>query len=386
MKQEILIVAGEASADMHAAHLVQELKSLIPDAQYFGVGGRALAAEGMEILIPSSDLNVVGLADWREKLASVFAKFKALKKETSRRKPVLAVLLDLPDFNLKLSKHLKKIGVPVVYYISPQVWAWRRYRVRTIRKNIERMLVLFPFEKAFYEAHGVDAHFVGHPILENVESRTAHRSQDEVVRAPRIALLPGSRTSELRNHCEILKRLATGLKELYPDAQLRVPVASTLPWADVIAAFANSPITVTEQDSRETMRWADIAVVASGTATLETAIVGTPFCLFYKMSRTTAWLIKNVVRYRRFFGMPNLLHGREVVREFLHENATADALLQECRSLIGDERYRHKMAEDLAQCRSLLGEPGASRRAALQIHQVLRAQPARKASLVSAPV
>ncbi len=386
MSLDILMVAGEASADLHGASLVRELRALQPTARFFGVGGQQLTAEGMEICIPADRLNVVGGADWADKVADVLRAYRSLKQEIARRRPAVAVLLDLPDFNLRLARFLKRQGIPVVYYISPQVWAWRKYRVNAIRRRVDRMLVVFPFEKTFYDANGVSAEFVGHPVLEQVQRRAQYRTQAEVEAAPRIALLPGSRPSELRHHAGLLRELAVRLKVLYPQSEIRVPVASTLSVEEVDLHFAGAPVEVLGGDSRQTLEWADIAAVASGTATLETAIIGTPFCLFYRMSPSTAWVIRHLIRYRRFFGMPNLLHGKEVVREFLHEKATAEALLSECRWMIEDERYRLGLADQLAACRSLLGDPGASARAASSIVQLLRQLPFNEAALVPAPV
>jgi lipid-A-disaccharide synthase len=383
---DILMVAGEASADLHGASLVRELRELQPEAHFFGVGGQQLVAEGMEVCIPAERLNVVGGADWADKVADVLRAYRSLKQEITRRRPAVAVLLDLPDFNLRLARFLKRQGIPVVYYISPQVWAWRKYRVNAIRRRVDRMLVVFPFEKKFYDKHGVKAEFVGHPLLEQVSRRSKYRAQPEVLAAPRIALLPGSRPSELRYHAPLLRELAVALKKLYPNCELRVPVASTLTVEEVDSHFAGAPVEVLGGDSRQTIEWADIAAVASGTATLETAIIGTPFCLFYRMSRSTSWVIRHLIRYRRFFGMPNLLHGKEVVREFLHDKATVHAILRECRWMIEDERYRVALADQLAACRTLLGDPGASRRAALSIFSVVRKTSLSEATLVPASV
>jgi lipid-A-disaccharide synthase len=384
--QDILIVAGEASADMLGSQLVRELKELLPEARFYGVGGKRLAEAGMEIFLPAERLNIVGGSDWLDKLFDVLRDYRSLKHETVRRRPALAVLLDLPDFNLRLARHLKKQGVPVVYYISPQVWAWRGYRVKKIQDTVDRMLVVFPFEKKFYDAHGVSCHFVGHPLIEQIERRTRYRPQAEVLEAPRIAVLPGSRPSELRLHAELLRETTHRLKAIYPGVELRVPIASTLTLAQAKQTLGDLPVEWVEGDSRETLRWADVALVASGTATLETAILGTPFCLFYRMSASTTWIIRHLIRYKRFFGMPNLLHGKEVVREFLHDAATPEALVREARWLIEDERYRRGVADQLSECRNLLGEPGASRRAALQVQQVLQARPPAEAHLVPAAV
>ncbi len=386
MRNEVLIVAGEASADRHAASLVKELRLSDPGLHFFGVGGKHLREQGLEVVIPAEQLNVVGLTDWFDKLWKVLEGFGALKRQVQLRRPRAAILLDLPDFNLRLAKHLKKLGVPVVYYISPQVWAWRKYRVRAIRNLVDKMLVVFPFEREFYNRLRIPAIFVGHPLLEQVQKRLKYRDTQVIRSSPRVAILPGSRTSELVHHTELVKELCYLLKKKYPQAQLRIPVASTLSFEQVSQRFQGCPVEVVTVDSREVIDWADVAAVASGTATLETALIGTPFTLFYRMSRLTRWAIQYAIRYRGFFCMANLLHGREVVREFLHERATARRVFEECVRLIEDEAYRRKMAQDLHACRVLLGDAGASQRAAKEVSRLLLRVSERGRQLVPSPV
>ena len=368
MATEILLVAGEASADLHAAALVDHLRTRAGDLHFFGVGGPRLRELGMETVARAESLNVVGGADWKDKWREVLRAFRDVKKSATERKATVAILMDLPDFNLKLAKFLHRRGIPVIYYISPQVWAWRRYRIRKIKKYVDKMLVVFPFEKAFYERHGVNVDFVGHPLLDDVQPRWAYRPQTEVRENPRIALLPGSRPSEVRHHSELLKATVAQVLQTHPTTKFILPVAPTLDLEQVRQVFSDcAAIEVTPEDSREVLKSVDAALVASGTATLETAIVGTPFALFYIMSRSSAFVVKYVARYRNFFGMPNLLHNAEVVREFTQERATPIALAAECNRLIEDESYRQAMAEKLIQCRDLLGRPGASNRAASHI-------------------
>lgn len=369
-KRRLLIVAGEASADLHAAALLSELKRMEPSLTCYGVGGDALAAEGMEITVDARALNVVGISDWFDRAGEVVGSYRKLMATIRERKPDCALLLDLPDFNLMLAKKLKKMGVPVVYYISPQVWAWRKYRVRKIQKNVARMLVVFPFEKEFYQTHGVDVEFVGHPLLDSLSARPESRSHMEVLAAPRIALLPGSRQSEIKYHGDIIQELASRLKAKFPEATLRVPVASTLS-RDFVEKSLGKQVELVDGKSRQVLEWADLAVVASGTATLETALIGTPFCLFYKVSPSSAWIFNHLVRYRGFIGMPNLLHGREVVKEFFQANANAGELFGECERLVEDSEYRQRQSRELLECREKLGKVGASRRAAEQVASVL---------------
>ncbi len=385
MSQNVLIVAGEASADLHAAHLVQSLKSKGADLRFFGVGGEKLIAEGVDVCVRAERLNVVGGAEWLGKVVDVLRAYRQLKREISHRRPSIAILLDLPDFNLRLSRYLQKLGIPVVYYISPQVWAWRRYRLSTIRKTIDKMLVVFPFEKDFYDSNGVPVEFVGHPLVEQIQPRKQYRTQSEIVRGPRLAVLPGSRPSELQHHASLLNQFFVQFKACYPSSEIRLPVASTLQAAQVRALFPNPEVRIVSGDSREVLVWSDLAVVASGTATLETALLGTPFCLFYKLSRSTTWFVQRVLRYSRFFGMPNLLHSREVVKEYLHDGATAENLMGECKKIIDDEPYRQRVVGDILACRKLLGDPGASSRAAGFILERLNQINAVEGSFANAP-
>jgi lipid-A-disaccharide synthase len=362
---EILLIAGEASADMHAAALVDQLRMRRPDLHFFGVGGPKLRARGMEVVAPAEALNVVGGSDWKDRWREVLRVFSNVKKQAGSRNVAAAILLDLPDFNLKLAKFLHSRNIPVLYYISPQVWAWRKYRIRKIKKFVDKMLVVFPFEKLFYEKHGVAVDFVGHPILEDLQPRLEYRHQDEVQLAPRVALLPGSRPSEIRHHAELLKETVKQVRRAHPGAIFKVPLAPTVDEAWARSFFSDAPdLELVTEDSRTVLTWADVALVASGTATLETALLGTPFALFYRVSRSSTFIIKYVLRYKNFFGMPNLLHGQEVVREFLHDRATPAALAAECNRMIEAFSYRQTIADKLTQCRDLLGRPGASARVA----------------------
>ncbi|NBX81606.1 lipid-A-disaccharide synthase [bacterium] len=370
MPTKVLIIAGEASSDNAAAGLLRELKSLIPDGHFYGVGGKKLAAEGLEQLLSAESLNVVGITDWWDKAKDVLVSYRKVLKAIDQRKPDIAILLDLPDFNLRVAKKLKKAGVPVVYYLSPQVWAWRKNRVQQIKERVDAMLVVFPFEKEIYEKAGVPVEFVGHPLVDALQPRKRYRDQAVIQKAPRIALLPGSRKSEVRYHGPILKELSVLIKKNYSEAQIRVPVASTLSRDWVMSRVGLSREELAE-DSWEVLHWADIAVVASGTATLETALIGTPFCLFYKVSQASAWIFKNVVKYKGFIGMPNILLGRQVVKECFQENATAAKIFSELKYLINSGPSRLQMVSALLSCRQLLGEKGTHRRAAQMVLNTL---------------
>lgn len=366
MPTKIFLVAGEASADLAAASLVRELKKLLPKATFFGVGGRKLAEQGLEVVVPAESLNVVGLWEWWDRAKDVLVSYRKILKVIEQERPDIAVLIDLPDFNLRLARKLKKLGVPVVYYVSPQLWAWRKNRIKLIKELVDEMLVVFPFEKEIYEKAGVPVSLVEHPLVELLQPRRRYRDQADIQKAPRIALLPGSRKSEIRHHAPILRGLITLIKSQYPEAQIRVPVANTLsvPW--VTEKLGLKPNDVS-QDSWDTLHWADVAAVASGTATLETALIGTPFCLFYKVSPSSSWIFKNLIKYRGFIGMPNILLGREVVKECFQESASPEKLFSELKFMINSGLSRLNMASALLSCRQLLGERKDQARAASRI-------------------
>lgn len=371
MSTKIFLVAGEASADIAGASLVRDLKKALPNSVFFGVGGKRLVEQGMEAVVSSETLNAVGVTDWWDRAKDILISYRKILKVIERRKPDIAILIDLPDFNLRVAKKLKKLGVPVIYYVSPQVWAWRKNRLKQIKDRVDEMLVVFPFEKDIYDKASIPASFVGHPLVDLLQPRRRYRDQAVIQKTPRIAVLPGSRKSEIRHHSPIVRGLIELIKKEYPDSQIRVPIASTLSVSWVTEKLKLSPQEVS-QDSWDTLHWADIAVVASGTATLETALIGTPFCLFYKVSASSSWLFKNVVKYQGFIGMPNILLGRQVVKECFQENASPDKLFSELKFLINSGPSRLNMVSSLLSCRKLLGERDEQKRAALRVIEHLK--------------
>lgn len=381
----LFIVAGEASAELHAAALVRALKREAPDSHFFGAGGTALREQGVEVVVDAKSLSIVGITDWFDKLGEVWASYRTLIKLMETRELDAAILLDLPDLNLLLAKKLKRKKIPVIYYISPQVWAWRTYRISKIKRLVDLMLVILPFEREFYEKRGVPAEFVGHPLLDSINAKMSYRSQAEILAGPRIAVLPGSRHSEIKYHAPILGEVIGRIRLEYPNAVFQVPVASTLSDEFVAEQIPNLRESLNPRTT-DVLHWCDLALVASGTATLETALTVTPFCLFYRVSRSSIWIFNTFARYRGFIGIPNLLLEQEVVREFLQERMTADNLFDEAKRLIVDPNYRDKMISGLRQCRQKLGAPGASHRAAAHILSFLKTIKQTDPALIYNPV
>lgn len=363
---KFFIVAGEASADMYAADILKNLKERYPESSALGVGGENLKREGLEIVVNAADLSLMGIAEWAHKIPEVWGNYKKVVSSLKASRPDVAILLDLPDFNLMLAKQIKKLGIPVVYYISPQVWAWRKYRVHKIRRLVDKMLVLFPFEERFYKEHNVDAEFVGHPLLDVIAPISTVRSQKEVLEAPRVAILPGSRKSEIRFLSALLNETMGELKKLYPTIQFKIPVAPTLSIDEVRKAFPSN-VELVAGDSFGVRRWADLALVTSGTATLETALLGLPFCLFYKVSRSSSFVFKYVAKYTGWIGMPNVLLQKEIAPEFFQENANAANLIAYCKKAIENEAYRNTQRDELLKCRKILGSGNAIEKATNKI-------------------
>ncbi len=359
---KIFIVAGEASADMYAADLLKNLKEAYPLATAFGVGGENLKNEGLEVIVNAADLSLMGIAEWAHKIPEVWGNYRKVVASIKNNKPDVAILLDLPDFNLMLAKQIKKLGIPVIYYISPQVWAWRKYRVHKIKKLVDKMLVLFPFEEDFYKKYDVDAEFVGHPLLDTIAAKETMRLQKDVLESPRIAILPGSRKSEIKFLSPLLNETIRDLKKLYPTAQFKIPVAPTLKMADLQKTFPEN-VELVAGDSFGVRRWADLALITSGTATLETALLGVPFCLFYKVSRSSSFVFKYVAKYTGWIGMPNVLLKKEIAPEFFQEKATAQNLVSYCKKAIENEAYRNLQREELLRCRKILGSGNAIEKA-----------------------
>lgn len=350
--KKILIVAGEASADLYGAKLVGELKHRYPTLSFCGVGGEKMRGQSVDIRIDAGSFSAVGVSEWLDRCGSLFVNYRTLVRMVVEESWDGAVLIDLPDINLRLARKLKKKSIPVCYYVSPQLWAWRSRRIKIIRRFVDRMLVIYPFEEDYYRSRGVLASFVGHPLVDEVRRRTDVSFNGTPLT---IALLPGSRASEIRYHSPILALAMQQLRTFYPGVQFVVPIASTLEESFVRRHFmkCNETQFDTIGDAREALRKAHLAVVASGTATLEATLIGVPFCLFYQVGRTSKFLFDTMVK-APFIGLPNILAKREIVREFFQRGATPEALVGECKRIIEERSYRDRMLLALDECRHSL--------------------------------
>jgi lipid-A-disaccharide synthase len=373
LEEGILIVAAEASADLHAARALDELRRLRPGIHAFGVGGPRLREAGLEALYPAEELNVMGLVEVLPKIPRILAVMRGLREAAEARRPRVALLVDSPDFNLRLAKHLKALGVTVVYYVSPMIWAWGRGRVRKIARVVDRMLCILPFEERFYEGSGVSARFVGHPFAERGLPGTAS-SYREALGLPSgrttIALLPGSRRTEIARILPPMLEAAERIRSRHPDAQFVLPLAVTLDEQALRPALALHPaldVTVVAGRADEAVGASDAALVKSGTATLEAALMQRPMVVVYKVAWLTYWIGRLLVRGIKHFALVNLLAGRAVVPELLQAEASPERMAAEIERLLSDPVARRAQLDDLAEVRRSLGEPGAARRVAEEI-------------------
>lgn len=373
---DILVVAGEASGDQHAAALVEQLKQRRPDLAFYGMGGPRLRAAGVELLYDAREVSVMGITEVLPRLPRILTILRGLARAARERRPALAILVDIPDFNLRLAARLKAQGVPVAYYISPMIWAWRQGRVRTIARRVDRMLCILPFEEDFYRGAGVPARYVGSPVVEQVPApgpaAAFRRALGLDPARPTLALLPGSRQSELRRLLPTMVEAARQLAADRPGLQVVVPVAPTLERAEVEASFAGSGLSPVLVDGRapEAVGASEVAVVASGTAVLEAGLMARPLVVVYRVSWLTG-LVGRLLLKVAHVALVNLLARRRLVPELLQEQMTAGRIVEEVRRLWAPGPDRESVLRGLEEVRGTLGPPGAASRAAEEVLTLL---------------
>jgi lipid-A-disaccharide synthase len=363
-----LIVAGEASADLHGSNLVSAVKKLDPLLTFRGIGGRMMEDVGVDVLFPSSELAVVGLTEVFSRWRTILKAYFRLKSILEHDRPDLLVLIDFPDFNIPLARHAKRFNVPVLYYISPQVWAWRAGRAKKLARRVDRMAVILPFEEGYYRRRGMSVDYVGHPLLDAIPDSL---SRQEAVRRfhlegtrPVLGLLPGSRKEEVIRLLPVMVKAAELLKRRYPGLACLLPRASTIPQTLVepITAPSSVPIKVVEGDIYGALGACDIALVKSGTATLEAAIMGIPMVIVYHVSPISYWVARMAVKVP-FIGLVNLVAGDRVVPELIQNDVTPQNLVRETVDILEDGHRRADMIKRLGEVRDKLRK-GASERTA----------------------
>ena len=361
---KLAVVAGEASGDLHAAEVIRELKILDPTLETFGIGGDLLAAEGMRVLHHAREMGITGLFNVIRHLGMFRRIFAELMSALTAEKPDAVLLVDYPDFNLRVARRCRAMGLRVIYYISPQVWAWRRGRVREIARNVDHIIVIFPFEEEIYRKANVPVTYVGHPLID--ELRGIERSRHEPSLPLSVALLPGSRRSEI---AALLPAMLQAVRILGQERGIDAFVvqAPTIAASELLELMRISGhyVRIVPHDGGSAVASADIALSSSGTATLECAVIGTPVIVMYRLSPATYWVARRLVRLPHF-SLVNIVAGRQVVPELLQHDVTAERIVREVRILAEPETHA-RVRSALDEVKARLGEGGASRRAAQAI-------------------
>ncbi|MEF3168982.1 MAG: lipid-A-disaccharide synthase [Deltaproteobacteria bacterium] len=365
----VFIIAGEASGDMHAASFMQAMKNLRPNVVFHGIGGPAMKGAGLVPIFNSAELSVVGLVEVVSRAPAIFRAYRKTVAALRKLSPHLLVLVDFPEFNLIVARQAKRLKIPVFYYISPQVWAWRQGRVKKIRRLVDEMAVILPFEEDFYKSRGMAVNYVGHPLMDVVR---ATRKPGEFAREHGldpgraiVGLLPGSRAGEVSRILPVMLDAAGIMANRSPALQFILPVAPTLRVETLAPFLAGRPIRplLVETDRYDAMAASDLLFLASGTVTLEAAILGIPAIVTYRVSPVTFFLGRRFIKVSHV-SLVNLIAGREVVPEILQKDATPERLAREGLSLLKDQGRRDAMRDELCKVRDALGGPGAARRAA----------------------
>jgi lipid-A-disaccharide synthase len=346
---KIFLSAGEASGEHYGALLMAEIRRRAPEAEFFGLGGTRMASLGMRRVVRAEDVAVMGITEVILHMVPIYREYRKLKASLRAERPDLAILIDFPDVNLSLAAELRRLQIPVVYFVSPQLWAWKKWRVSGVRRNVTRMLVIFPFEQEFYRDHGIAADFVGHPLAD-LDPPTVSREEfasENGLDASKfwVGLLPGSRTRELLAN---LPPMFEAARLLGPGYEYLLPVAPTLNDAEVqaLAGQAKGVAVRVVHDARAVLQHARASVVASGTATVEAALIGNPFVVVYRVSRITYAVAQRVVRVAHV-AMVNLIAGRRIVPELIQHDFTPGKVIQALRPLLENEQARATMLSDL---------------------------------------
>ncbi|WP_133135440.1 lipid-A-disaccharide synthase [Legionella rowbothamii] len=358
--KRVVIIAGEESGDVHASALVKQLKANYPNIEISGIGGKHMQDAGVELISDLARYGVTGITEVIRHLKVIRKAFQAIKKHLQQQKPDLLILVDYPGFNLRLAKYAKrKLGIKILYYISPQIWAWKAKRIHLIKECVDHMAVILPFEKAIYEHAQVPVSFVGHPLVEKIKAVGERDSQRVALNIPVGAkifgLLPGSRHNEIERHMPILRDTAERLHQKYPDWQFVIPIAETIDSEKITNYFAQSnlPVTFVKGQALSCMAAADFVIVASGTASLECALLKKPMCIIYKSSFITYVLAAKLVKVK-FLGLCNLLSNKMIVPEFLQYDCNVDELTHYVTQFFNDHARQARMLDQLGKLRNSL--------------------------------
>ena len=373
----IMISAGEASGDLHASNLVKALHKIDSNIHVKGMGSEKLREAGTDILIDCSDIAVVGIVEVLMNYRKIMKVLNKLRDELRNNPPDLLILVDYQEFNLKLAETAKELGIKVLFYISPQVWAWRPHRVHKIGQLIDMMAVLFPFEEKFYKKANVPVRFVGNPLVDEAKAtKTKQQAIDEYqlnTNNKIVGLFPGSRRGEIKRVLPVLLEAAVLLKQKHPELQFILPIASTLDKSDFSARlekYNSLNIKLVKDNTYDVMQVCDAIITASGTATLEIALMGIPNAITYKIAPLSYFILKRMVTIDNI-GLVNIVAEENIVKEFLQHEAKAEAIAKEIDRILTDEEYRNNMIEKLNQVKAKLGKKGGSGNIAQLAYEML---------------
>jgi lipid-A-disaccharide synthase len=371
----ILIVAGENSGEKYGADVIREFREIRPSFSFFGIGGKRMRQEGAEIVFPVEELGAIGIFEVVSRIPQIKKIFNRLEKEIQSRKPLCALLIDSPDFNLRLARRLKKAGIPVLYYISPTVWAWRSGRLKTIREVVARMCLIFPFELELYKQHSIPATFVGHPLKEKVKTGLSRQEFFQKYSLPAekrlIALLPGSRKTEIRNNLPVLARAIPIIKAEFP-AHFLLVLAESLD-REYLSRFLppqEKSLQVLDADGYEAIAFSELALSACGTANLEAALLGTPFIAFYRVSPLTYYPFRRLLKIKDY-SIVNILAGKRIVPELIQRQFNAKSLAEEAKKVLFSEAEKVEMKAEFERIGDSLGQEKASANVAAELEKII---------------
>ena len=374
----VMIVVGEASGDLHGANFYLELKKILPAIECCGLGGKYMQQAGVDILFDAAELSVVGLVEVLKHYPRLHGILNKMRDELRHNPPDLLVLIDSPDFNLPLAKTAKQNGIKVMYYISPQIWAWRSSRIKIIKRCVDMMAVVFPFEVKFYQDAGVAVEYVGHPLIEDaiitIQRDNFFAAENLDTNKKLVGLFPGSRVSEIEKNFPALITAAAKLSRDRNDIQFIAPVASTIP-TDFIRKFVKDStidITTTYADIYNVINACDAIAATSGTVTLQITLLQTPMLVIYKVSPVTYKILRRIVTFT-YACIANVIAGKEICREFIQENATTDNIAVELDKLLSDHHYQEEMKKNMREIREALGKKDGSVSAARLAAQLISA-------------
>lgn len=358
--KRIFIIAGDSSGDLHSSKLMKEMKVFDPDIEFFGIGGDYMAQEGLTSLVPLNEISVVGFWEVAKKYLFFKKLINQVQEKIENLKIDLFIAVDYPGFNQRIAKFAKEKGIPVVWYIAPQLWAWGKNRALKLSKIIDDLLVVFPFEKEFFENFGISTHFVGHPLLDIPEFQKDYLNSN--LRKNQLLFMPGSRLQEIKSHLPLILQVHELIQKRFPEFKSIIALPQSLieSVSSKIGNYHNLEIT---NDSKKAMLTSKAGMIKSGTSNLEACLAGLPFAMFYKTSALTFYLGKRMINLN-FLSLVNILAGKQIIREFIQKDAKPEIIFSEIEKIILDKEYSNNITESFSEIRSYLGNSGASKRAA----------------------